>query len=302
VSPMIRGWIILALVATSLGGVSACTEDPVVAFNARMERFPAACQERFPHLASLDDAIAEGDPFGLSCAIEIWENITYDEFILHYKYWRVTGEMTPAFDALLRSRTRQEIAINIYSVHGLYDLLEPIETDMETGCEQFDDRARALIEMGQGPPSRFGCFPGAPSPDDAEVEALMERMERFPAECADRFPHHSGLGEAVDAGDAFGLYCAIEAWGDWDSDAFNLRYKYWRVTSEEPEGLDAMLRAMSQEDIALRMRATHSLNNFLEPFAYSRLTGCVRFDAGARELIRRGHGPAPRRACNPFGF
>lgn len=293
----------IAPVAIFLWGVSACTEDPVVAaFNARMERFPAACEERFPHLASLNEAIREGDPFGLSCAIEIWEIVTYDEFILHYKYWRVTGEMTPAFDALVRSRTRQELAVNIYSLHMLYDLLEPIETDRETGCQQFDEPVRALIEMGQGPPSRFGCFPGAPPTDDDAVEVLLERIDRFPAECADRFPYHTGLGEAVGAGDAFGLYCAIEVWGDRGHDAFNLRYQYWRVTGEEPEGFDAIVRAMSQEDIALWMRAAHSSNDFLEPFAYSNLTGCVRFDASARELIRRGHGPAPRRACNRFGF
>ncbi len=300
---MIRGWITIALAAISLWGVSACTEDPVVAaFNARMERFPAACEERFPHLASLDEAIREGDPFGLSCAIEIWEVVTYDEFILHYKYWRVTGEMTPAFDALVRSRTRQELAVNIYSLHMLYDLLEPIETDSETGCQQFDEPVRALIERGQGPPSRFGCFPGAPPVDDREIEALMERMERFPADCAARFPQRRGLGDAEDAGDPFGLYCAIQAWGDEGRLAFNLRYKYWRVTGEEPAGLDAIARGMEREAIARRISYLHFTIDYLEPIPFNAWTRCERFDAEARALIDRGQGPPPRRLCNRFGF
>jgi len=141
-----------------------------------------------------------------------------------------------------------------------------------------------------------------PAKAQEDVEALMERMERFPADCAARFPHRRGLGDAVDAGDAIALRCAIDAWGGSETQAFDLRYKYWRVTGEEPVGLDESARAMERETITVRIIDLHERHEFLTPIPRHRLTGCPRFDAPARALIERGRGAHPSWACNRFGF
>lgn len=301
---MIRGWVIFALSALILTAAPACSETAEwQAHEARMARLPPDCAERFGGADELIEiSIMEGDAFALACAVEVWDELSNEPLELLYIHWRVTGVKTPELEAQASAMEQESLAVRIYGFHMLNDFLAPFEASPETGCTVFDEPARSLILTGQGPPSRFGCFPGAPPPDDDEVEALMERMERFPADCAARFPQRRGLADAVDAGDAFGLHCAIEAWGDLETEAFELRYIYWRVTGEEPAGLDAMARAMEREDLIVRIIDLHERYGFLPPIPRHPLRGCPRFDAPARALIERGHGARPAWACNRFGF
>lgn len=267
-----------------------------------MARLPPECAERFDAFEQLESSIMHGDAFALTCAVEVWDEVSVEPFELFYIHWRVTGVKTPQLEAQARALEQQTLAVRIYRFHMENDFLAPFEASPETGCTVFDEPARSLILTGLGPPAQFGCFPGAPPVDDREIEALMERMERFPADCAARFPQRQGLADAADAGDAFGLHCAIEAWGDWETQAFELRYLYWRVTGEEPAGLDAMARAMEREAIAREISFLHFTIDYLAPIPFNAWTGCERFDAEARALIDRGQGPPPRRLCNRFGF
>ncbi|MCH8489686.1 MAG: hypothetical protein LAT81_07105, partial [Oceanicaulis sp.] len=92
------------------------------------------------------------------------------------------------------------------------------------------------------------------------------------------------------------------AWGAEGGLAFELRYIYWRVTGQEPAGLDAMARAMEREALAREISFLHYSIDLLAPIPFNSLTGCERFDAKARALIDRGQGPPPRRLCNRLGF
>lgn len=301
---MIRGWVIFALSALTLAAAPACSEIAErQALEARMARLPPECAERFGgEFGLIENGIMDGDAFALTCAVEVWDALSIEPVELFYIHWRVTGVKTPELEAQARALEQEALAVRIYGFHMLNDFLAPFEASPETGCTVFDEPARRLILTGQGPPSRFGCFPGAPRVDENEVEALMERMERFPPDCAARFPQRRGLADAVDAGDAFGLHCAIEAWGDLETQAFELRYIYWRVTGQEPAGLDAMARDMEREALAREISFLHDSIDLLAPIPFNSLTGCERFDAKARALIDRGQGPPPRRLCNRFGY
>ena len=142
------------------------------------------------------------------------------------------------------------------------------------------------------------CIAGAcTEPEPASPQALdLPDWET----CLDEFGGDiHQLLDAVDRGEEAAMLCnlATRYWRDDDEVKFELLYRLYRLRGREPEGLDAMVRALDRRQVATRLGIVHMFSAELVPFE-SDPRGCPDYDPVARELILRAE-PGGDMVCVP---
>jgi hypothetical protein len=107
------------------------------------------------------------------------------------------------------------------------------------------------------------------------------------------------MADAVDEGDPDAIVCtlALHEGRYVESHRRELLYRYYRATGREPEGLDASIRQLDRQDLAIILLNTHDFSPELEMFDTDS-RGCPVYNPIARELFMRVDAPEDRR-CLP---
>ena len=97
---------------------------------------------------------------------------------------------------------------------------------------------------------------------------------------------------AIDRGDPDAMLCslALDEGRGFESYKRELLYRYYRATGREPEGLDASIRQLDRQELAIFLLNTHDFSPELEMFE-SDSRGCPVYDPIARDLLMRVETP-----------
>ncbi|MEQ8403716.1 MAG: hypothetical protein RKE49_01370 [Oceanicaulis sp.] len=152
--------------------------------------------------------------------------------------------------------------------------------------------ALALLLSGCGPPD--GGF--EPTPPDQRSSPYAEDGAR----CQDRYARGE-LMEREDAADPAALRCLLSI-RDLEPDAFNLRYRLYRIEGVEPEGLDALVRSRTRRELAADLANLHGRYPELAPADFHPMSGCRMYDSVARELLQRTPAPQDGFECSRWGY
>jgi len=77
------------------------------------------------------------------------------------------------------------------------------------------------------------------------------------------------LIDRMDAGDPDALRCFLSI-RDVEPDSFNLRYRIYRIEGVEPEGLDALVRSRTREELSIDLTTLHNRSTELGARDHSR--------------------------------
>ena len=104
---------------------------------------------------------------------------------------------------------------------------------------------------------------------------------------------------AIDQGDPDAMLCslALDEGRGLESYERELLYRYYRATGREPEGLDASIRQLDRQELAIFLLNTHDFSPELDMFDTD-FRNCPVYDPVARELLLRVEAPEGRR-CLP---
>ena len=107
------------------------------------------------------------------------------------------------------------------------------------------------------------------------------------------------MADAVDEGDADAIVCtlALHEGRYVESHRRELLYRYYRATGREPEGLDASIRLLDRQELAIFLLNTHDFSPELDMFDTD-FRNCPIYDPIARQLLLRVEAPEDRR-CLP---
>lgn len=134
-----------------------------------------------------------------------------------------------------------------------------------------------------------------PTPPDQRTSPYAEDRAR----CQDRYAPGE-LMEREEAADPAALRCLLSL-RDREPDSFDLRYRLYRIEGVEPEGLDALVRDRTRENLSLKLANVHNLYPELETVEFARESACRAFDPVARELLSRAQ-PEGRMQCPRWGY
>jgi hypothetical protein len=100
------------------------------------------------------------------------------------------------------------------------------------------------------------------------------------------------MADAVDEGDLDAIVCTLALYeGRYvESHRRELLYRYYRAIGREPEGLDASIRQLDRQDLAIFLLNTHDFSPELEIFDTDS-RGCPVYDPIARDLLMRVEAP-----------
>lgn len=123
------------------------------------------------------------------------------------------------------------------------------------------------------------------------------------ADCRDIYTSEERVEAVMVRGDTEAARCGLALFGSDTPEPirFEAYYLIYRLEGFEPEGLDAMVRAMEREHLAARLRNYHDFTEPLEPFPEPWWAlGCPVYDAPAQNLLLRTR-PSENMECLPRG-
>lgn len=109
------------------------------------------------------------------------------------------------------------------------------------------------------------------------------------------------LTDRMDSGDPDALRCFLSI-RDVEPDSFNLRYRIYRIEGVEPEGLDALVRSRTREELSIDLANLHNGSTELDPVEFAPGSACRMFDPVARELLSRIDNPEETTRCRRWGY
>ncbi len=122
-------------------------------------------------------------------------------------------------------------------------------------------------------------------------------------DCRDIYTSEERVEAVMVRGDTQAARCGLALFGPDAPEPmrFEAYYLIYRLDGFEPEGLDALARAMDREHLAARLRNIHDFTVPLAPFPEPWWAlGCPVYDALARELLLRAR-PSEDMECLPRG-
>ncbi len=134
----------------------------------------------------------------------------------------------------------------------------------------------------------FACACSQPQP--AAPEPINLPHWRVCPETYDGDPDQ--MLAAIDRGDPDAMLCSLaqDEGRGLESYERELLYRYYRATGREPEGLDASIRQLDRQDLAIFLLNTHDFSPELKMFDTDS-RGCPVYDPVARELLMRVQTP-----------